>query len=141
MLYRFPFALLLIVLLALPFTAGCRQGNGILTPTSSFDAGSVSSDRAVVGKLIMQGCVDAGWRPTNVGDNTIEARIVVRGKHTVVVDIPYTLAGYKIVYKDSVNMEYNPDSNAGVVIHPNYNNWVVRLDQCIRKRVMMKSIG
>ena len=61
-----------------------------------------------------------------MAENEIEARIIVRGKHTVVVSIPYDTQHFSINYKDSINMNYNEGK-----IHPNYNKWVADLEQAL----------
>ena len=49
-------------------------------------------------------------------------------KHQVQVDITYTEETYSIIYRDSLNMKSD-----GVTIHKNYNVWVKKLDDAIRK--------
>ncbi len=69
-----------------------------------------------------------GWRTKKIHKGLIEASINPRGKHLVIVDINYNSKGYKISYKDSKNMNYDPTTNA---IHPNYNKWVNYLQRNI----------
>ena len=65
------------------------------------------------------------------GDNRIEATLVVRSKHTVIVDITYTANQYSLFYKNSVNMNY-ASCDGKRYIHPNYAVWVSRLNQSIQ---------
>ena len=60
----------------------------------------------------------------------IEASLLVRNKHTAVVEIPYTAEKYSILYKNSVNMNYASCNNTRY-IHRNYNVWVNRLQSAI----------
>lgn len=60
--------------------------------------------------LIVKEGNDSGWRVSEPASNTIEATIMVRNKHTVVVSIPYTATHYSINYKASTNMEYKAKS-------------------------------
>lgn len=129
--------LLVLTLLFASLTVGCRKGNPIYTPSSSFVSSSTTSQLADVKKLIMVACVESGWSPTDIGNNTVEAKIVVRGKHTVVVSIPYTQSSFKIEYKNSINMEYSASKG---VIHPNYNKWVNTLSANISKKLSLSSI-
>jgi hypothetical protein len=69
-----------------------------------------------------------GWQATKIKKGLIEARIMPRGKHLVVVNIDYNSKGYKISYKNSKNMNYDPATNS---IHPNYNKWVSYLQRNI----------
>lgn len=121
--------LLLLVVLSLGFAVGCRPGHGIETVsghTGTTAQTQLSAD--AVQKAILAACSQRGWHATNVSPGLIEARIVVRGKHTVVVDIPYTAEKYSIKYKSSSNMEYQADKGK---IHPNYNKWVNLLNNDI----------
>ena len=75
--------------------------------------------------------------------NLISAKLLVRGKHTVVVSIPYSTEQFSIKYQSSINMKYeiaegSPTTFPGTfghssskqvpegtaVIHPFYNKWV-----------------
>lgn len=129
--------LLVFILLFASLAMGCRKGNPIYTPSSSFASPSATAQLADVKKLIMTACVESGWTPMDMGGDVVEARIVVRGKHTVEVTIPYTRNSYKIVYKNSINMEY---SAAKGTIHPNYNKWVNTLSANISKRLSLNAI-
>jgi hypothetical protein len=50
----------------------------------------------------------------------------------VQVDIPYDRRTYSILYRDSVNMNYD-----GGNIHSNYTGWVQRLNAAINSRLSM----
>lgn len=85
-------------------------------------------------------------------ENRLTATLIVRGKHTMVVSIPYAADKYSIKYLESVNMNYalsdapmegstdltkinTPAKTlpAGTpMIHPNYNKWVQMLAQSVR---------
>lgn len=55
-------------------------------------------------------------------ENSITATLVVRNKHTVIVNITYTKESFSVVYAGSINMKYQPNAGTGV-IHPFYNKW------------------
>ena len=130
------YLLLMVLVLALA-AIGCRSGRPV--GTFAYDFPSAEASKNISEKkmhdAIVKACADTGWRVSEPSPNTIEATIVVRNKHTVVVSIPYTATHYSINYKASTNMEYKAKSDGSAVIHPNYNNWVSRLDKAIRQNV------
>jgi len=81
-----------------------------------------------VAKAIQRGASRKGWRTKTIGNGLIEANINVRGKYFVAVNINYNSKGYKISYKKTRNLKYNPADNT---IHPSYNKWVKILSQNI----------
>lgn len=131
---------LLMALLSLTLLTGCRLGNPVQTPSGTFTSTAEAMKLEDVRKLIMQGCVDAGWTPISLSTPVVEARIVVRGKHTAVVEIPYTQTHYSIQYKNSINLEHKRSNDGTHIIHPNYNNWVARLNSAINKRLMERIV-
>lgn len=136
--FRKPALILLACMLLLTsLTLGCRKGSPILTPSSTFASTSSTVQLSEVKRQIMLACVESGWTAYESGTNTVEAKLVVRGKHTVVVDIPYTQNSYQIVYKNSINMEHSPSKG---VIHPNYNKWVNTLNANISKKLSLSAI-
>lgn len=120
------FSLCLIALAALAL-GGCRSAT--IQPVQSY---AYAADKATVEQAVIDGCRDRGWSPRKVKDGEIEATLNVRS-HTAVVTILYDAAGYRIVYKDSNNLKYDPQTNA---IHSNYVNWVRNLDSSISKRLI-----
>lgn len=76
----------------------------------------------------------------------IIATLVVRGKHTAVVDIAFSADRYSITYKDSINLDYNTLCMNAFgerrylreevsCVHPNYNKWVFYLNEAIYRRL------
>ena len=126
--------LLLTVVLAFVLCAACRPGRQIETinanTTTATQAALTAED---VRRAIIAACAQKGWRPYEQTPGVIEAQLVVRGKHTVIVDIPYTAQNYSIKYKSSTNMEYKADSGK---IHPNYNKWVNMLNNEINLQLV-----
>jgi len=49
-------------------------------------------------------------------------------RHRAVVDIRYNLHDYSILYRDSRNLK-----NSGYHIHHDYNRWITKLNEHIRK--------
>ena len=131
------YLLLMVLVLALG-AIGCRFGQPVGTFAYDFPAAEARkniSDKQMH-DAIVKACADTGWRATDVAPNTVEATIMVRNKHTVVVSIPYTATHYNINYKSSINMEYKTKSDGSSSIHPNYNKWVGILDKSIRQNVV-----
>jgi len=77
-----------------------------------------------VERAIRSGATKKGWRVKKIKNGLLEASINVRNRHQVVVNIPYTKQGYKINYKRSNNLKYDPSKNT---IHKNYNKWIASL--------------
>ncbi len=87
------------------------------------------------------------WQMNPVKDGHIVATRVIRGKHTMVVDINYSSERYSVLYSNSINLNYTPGSSgtssaaqAQVVtmpakIHPNYNVWVGDLNHAIARKL------
>lgn len=83
---------------------------------------------AEVRALIMQGCTKREWKPETEGDAVVTCAILVRGRHYVKVEIPFSEAAYSILYLDSEEMNYNA---AKQTIHRKYNGWVENLRMMI----------
>ena len=132
--------LLLLLIALLVFSVGCRRTANVATPSGG--AGAVVAQDSFTAQdmraAILKGCADKNWRAVEIDANTIEATTIVRGKHTVVVSIPYTAASYTINYKSSTNMNYKAKSDGTFSIHPNYNKWVNNLEQAIRMNIAQK---
>jgi hypothetical protein len=94
-----------------------------------------------------------GWTLAYEPGDKIVATLVVRNKHTVIVEIAYSGERYSLMYRDSVNMKYSPGTDrpkaydlsssmrgyrqpAGQVIHPFYNDWVRELKDAIRLELL-----
>ena len=73
-----------------------------------------------------------GWETDTVKPGLIRATLHLRA-HTAVVDIPYSLTDYSIIYVDSNNLDYDGHS-----IHRSYPRWVnnlkAKIDEYIASR-------
>jgi hypothetical protein len=77
-----------------------------------------------VGKAIVTGARNHKWTVSPVaGQPKLQAKLDVRDKHTVVVEIDYSETAYSIRYLSSINMKYRVQDDVPV-IHPFYNRWV-----------------
>lgn len=81
-----------------------------------------------IAKAIKRGASSKGWRTKVVKDGLIEANILVRSKYFVSVNIPYTSKGYKVKYKNTRNLKYDPKTKT---IHGSYNKWTKLLSDRI----------
>lgn len=91
--------------------------------------------RDMVRDAIIRGAAVRSWSTAPGGDGVLVATIVVRGKHTVVVEIPFAADRFGVRYKSSVNMNHAM-RDGRPVIHPNYNRWVLNLIDAIRNETM-----
>jgi len=120
-----------VLLLSVAFAAlaaGCR-----IAPIMNVTDAPVVSNRPVspedVEKAIIRAGATLGWQMKSVQPGLIQGTLNLRS-HQAVVDIPFTIKNYSILYKDSVNLDYN-----GKEIHNNYNGWVQNLDKAIRAQL------
>ena len=98
-----------------------------------------------VKKAIQDAATAKGWTIADEAGNKMFATLVVRNKHTVMVEIAYSAQKYSLKYRDSVNMNYHGEARydsrlpsarngytpRGPVIHPAYNTWVQELKAAI----------
>ena len=74
---------------------------------------------------ITAGLFGRGWFITeNDSEGNLVAQVIVRGKHTLVVDIAYTNTTYDITYKSSNKLKYKIGSDGSARIHRNANSWM-----------------
>jgi len=125
--------------------------NHIDVPVITTSGRPVSSDQ--VRDAIIRAAEAQKWEVTrSTNGDPISAKLVVRGKHTVVVWIAYSAERFSIKYQNSINMKYglsqgSPSKGASYMdynspargvaegtpmIHPFYNDWVKELLQGIQ---------
>lgn len=125
--YLLPLAVLLACLLmALP---GCRNTAPVQNFTSPMPLVEKEKDKEIAAAIIRAGAI-TGWEIVPIKPGLMTGTIVVRGKHTAVVDIAYDQKEYSITYRNSSGLKYTDGK-----IHPNYNNWVTTLDYNIRREL------
>ena len=121
----------IVTLAALTMIVGCRS-NPIYTVTDAPVVTSTGNYSAKdVRNAILQAGASLGWQMNDVQPGLIIATLNVRD-HMVQVEIPYDRRTYSILYRDSINMNYNGSS-----IHNNYTGWVQRLSAAINSRLSM----
>lgn len=69
------------------------------------------------------------------GGEKIHAKLFVRNKHTVVVEIENTPSSYSVRYVSSIDMKYEVLDGVPV-IHPFYNRWVDDLMRAINGELL-----
>lgn len=146
---------LLIALIFLPFGVMARETVPIINHDDVLVASG--SGKALTADQVREAIVSAArankWIISKAADqNLLSATLVVNGKHTVVVSIPYSAEKFSIRYQSSNNMNYNvksPPAEGSTdltkinsparslqadtpMIHPGYNKWVSALLQSIR---------
>jgi len=113
------FKLTILSLVILGIITGCGQTPTIQNINNS-NYFAQAQAKSSIAKAIKRAASSKGWRTKTVKNGLIEANILVRNKYFVAVNIPYTSKGYKIEYKNSRNLKYDP---ATKTIHGSYNKW------------------
>jgi ABC-type xylose transport system substrate-binding protein len=105
-------------------------------PVVDYDKVAVVSSQGMTQDAARRAIVSAGvnqrypWVVVGESAGKLTLQSVVRGKHTLVVDVTYDTKAFSIKYAGSTNM--NAEVLDGVqLIHPNYNKWVQQLMQSI----------
>lgn len=88
-----------------------------------------------VKKGIWLALIGRTWNPVDKGEGLIEATVVVRGKHTLVVDIKYDTKSVAIRYKDSDNLSYHVSNDGKATIHRNANSWMENIAKDTRNQL------
>lgn len=110
------------------FAVGCKRVAPVTNPSSAMPVTGKVSDKAVKDAIVRAGA-NKNWEIISTGPQSLEGRLTVRD-HVAVVEITYDSKNYYIGYKDSVNLSYADGS-----IHPNYNRWVLALENEIRRQL------
>ncbi len=81
--------------------------------------------RSKVKMAITSAIAPRGWVAKNSSTpGLIVAEIVVRGRHTLVVDIEFDSRSFDISYKSSINLNYQVREDGTHIIHRNGNRWM-----------------
>jgi hypothetical protein len=80
---------------------------------------------------IIRAGASLGWVIKEEGPGKLVGTLVLR-KHTAVVDIPYSVTTFSIVYKSSIELD-----EAGGQIHKNYNGWISNLKKGIYAQLLL----
>lgn len=121
------YQLCLMGLVVIGLVTGCGQAPTVQNINNS-NYFAQAQAKSSVANAIKRGASSKGWRTKTIKSGLIEANILVRGKYFVAVNIPYNAKGYKIEYKSTRNLKYDP---ATKTIHKSYNKWTNILSQRI----------
>ena len=125
----------LFLIAFLVICVGCRRAP-IQDLSGNFEGTYTNTSMEYMHKVIYDACTEKSWVPQEKIPGTIEAKLIVAGKHTMVVAIRYTSNSYKIKYKSSNNMKEKIDKNGVKLIHKNYNVWVNQLREAIDRNYL-----
>lgn len=81
-----------------------------------------STDADAVRSAILASAKEHSWVVKTDVPGRLTLQLDVRGKHQVIIDVPYDVHGFEIVYVSSSNMKYDQRGSQSY-IHPNYNRW------------------
>ncbi|AZC22169.1 MULTISPECIES: hypothetical protein [Pseudomonas] len=113
-----------LIVLALLGTAACTS-KPMYTPNRNIPA-TIQADHEQVKQAILKNLVARKWTVQQIGPDLIQADITVRQQFYAKIDIQYSASHYKIVYRDSRELDYKDGK-----IHKNYIRWVRLLDKGI----------
>lgn len=125
----------------LVFALGCRHGTiveykDVKIPASQIPArvGQIPTLDEVGNGIISAG-TKLGWSMEIERPGNIFGELRLRGK-MVAVDIPYTATAYSIFYRDSANLNYNPNDKTA---HSNVSGWMRNLHLAIQREFVGSS--
>ncbi len=75
------------------------------------------------------------WSISEEKEGHLVGTLVVRGKHTAMVDILYSATRFNIRYRDSTNLNFEKGKDDRDVIHRRYNKWVNDLYRAIMTEI------
>ena len=111
--------------------AGCVRCDPIFNVenASATNASGKKLSNEQIKAAIVRAGTGLGWVMKDDGPGKITATLNIR-KHTAVIEIPYSPAGYSITYLSSVNLD-----EGGGQIHKNYNGWIQNLSRGINAQL------
>ena len=104
-------------------SASVARSANLNDPAPSLWGCELSQEQVLQG--ITAGLIGRGWTVIdNDGQGNLVAQVIVRAKHTLIVDIAYDDQSFDINYKDSDNLDYRIRRNGTPNIHRNANSWM-----------------
>jgi hypothetical protein len=119
---------LLFSLLVL-FTTGCTSHPLYNVDDAAIVTGKTEASMDEIKNAVVRAGASLGWSMKPAGAGHLIGTLHLR-KHVAVVDIKYNTKTYSIMYKDSVNLNYD-----GKNIHRNYNGWIQNLNHAIQAQL------
>jgi hypothetical protein len=127
---RKPIGLLGAAITAIGFIPSAQATDPLIDPPRTEWGCELNNDKLIQG--ITAGLIGRGWIVTqNDGSGNLVAQVIVRGKHTLVVDIAYTPRSFDIAYKSSQNLDYKVTRSGSARIHDNANSWMLNIQNDI----------
>ncbi|MBK5538597.1 hypothetical protein JFV28_15360 [Pseudomonas sp. TH05] len=117
-----------LIVLALLTTVSCTSKR-MYTPNRVIPA-TITADQDQVKQAILKNLVARKWEVQRISPGLIQAQITVRQEFHAEIDIEYSASFYKIVYRDSRDLDYKDGK-----IHKNYIRWVRLLDKGILREL------
>lgn len=115
-----------IAILLITIFAGCRAAAVYNVNQNPVTVKKSTTDDQLFKAIKIAG-LNLGWQVTKVKPGLAQAQIFLRD-HMALVEIPYNKENFSINYKDSKNLNYDPEKGT---IHKNYNGWVQNLRNAI----------
>lgn len=104
-------------------SASTARSANLNDPAPSLWGCELSQEQVLQG--ITAGLIGRGWTVIeNDEQGNLVAQVIVRAKHTLIVDVAYDDQSFDINYKDSDNLDYRIRSNGTPNIHRNANSWM-----------------
>jgi len=120
----------LLASLAFSFATASFAATALQTPPSlQIPSGKTEKD---VKEAIALGATARTWIIKDIEPGLIEARVDVRNKHTLIVNLKYDAKEIALKYKNSVNLDYEVVDGTPM-IHRNANSWMQNLMTDINK--------
>ncbi|PNG32830.1 MULTISPECIES: hypothetical protein [Pseudomonas] len=117
-----------LIVLALLSVTACTSKR-MYTPNRVIPA-TIQADQEQVKQAILKNLVARKWTVQRISPELIQAEITVREQFHAEIDIQYSASYYKIVYRDSRDLDYKDGK-----IHKNYIRWVRLLDKGILREL------
>lgn len=125
--------ILVIVLsgMLLIMQSGCRGRAGVPIVNIENQAIMREDGKAITADQVKRAIISAArsdrkqiWDLKEEREGHFVAKLIVRDKHTIVVDVFYSATRLSIKYRDSINMKFEKEHEGRGLIHPSYNVWV-----------------
>jgi len=128
--------ILVLVFFSFSGSAHARAAKPLVTPEPAEWGCTLALSEVKSG--IEAGMKSREWASAETSQGHITAKIIVRGKHTLIVDIDYTKSRFEIKYKDSKSLKYSVDSEGIKKIHPFASTWMENLKVSIVPELQRK---
>ncbi len=111
--------------------AACAGGAHIRNVDNAALGGTYAPED--VERAIVRAGANRGWRMQPQDPGHVRATLEVRD-HRAEIDITYDEESFDIQYRDSQNLDHNPQEGT---IHPNYNSWIQNLERDILNEIQL----